>query len=289
MIKYCFIILHYITVEDTVKCVESIKSLNITEDEISVVIVDNASPNCSGIELKELYKDDISVRVLINDNNEGFSKGNNIGCEYAKKFINPDYYIVLNNDIVIEQKDFCKLVHNLYETYEFDVLGPDIFSIKRNIHQNPIMNEMPNITRVNMTILINKLMCMFYPISIPLMYAIKFSDNKNCKSSNYNTVQENVGLHGACLIMTSKYIKKKKKAFYPETFMYYEEALMMIWNLVHNCKSLYSPLIKVIHNESSSTHAGNSKTIEKWYKGAKIIIDAANIYREEYKKCFRKD
>lgn len=286
MIKYCFIILHYITVEDTVKCVESIKSLNITEDEISVVIVDNASPNTSGQELEGIYKDDISVSVLINDNNEGFSRGNNIGCEYAREYINPDYYIVLNNDIVIEQKDFCKFIHNLYKTYNFDVLGPDIYSTKRNIHQNPIMNEIPNITRVNMTILVNKLMCILYPISIPLMYAIKNRDSKDCKNSNYNIEQENIGLHGACLIMTSRYIEKKKKVFYPETFMYYEEALMMIWNLNNNCKSLYSPLIKVIHNESNATHAKNSNTIGKWYKGANYIIDAAKIYREEYKKYF---
>ena len=39
-----FVILHYNSIEDTQKCIQSIKQLD-GHQEIKVVIVDNASPN----------------------------------------------------------------------------------------------------------------------------------------------------------------------------------------------------------------------------------------------------
>ena len=62
--KIVFLILHYYTIDDTIKCVNSIKS-NIDADNYEIVIVDNASPNDTGKELEELYKDNDKIHVLI--------------------------------------------------------------------------------------------------------------------------------------------------------------------------------------------------------------------------------
>ncbi|HFU4371918.1 TPA: glycosyltransferase family 2 protein, partial [Streptococcus suis] len=66
----CFIILHYMVKEETIKCVESI--LEREMDNIQIIIVDNLSPNNSGQELFEYYKGNDIVDVLLNDENAGF-------------------------------------------------------------------------------------------------------------------------------------------------------------------------------------------------------------------------
>ncbi len=54
-------------------------------DMYKIVIVDNASPDKSGALLKEHYKNDDHVEVLLNQENLGFARGNNVGFRYAEK------------------------------------------------------------------------------------------------------------------------------------------------------------------------------------------------------------
>ena len=284
MVKYCFVVLHYLTIEDTIACVNSIKSLKINCDQVSIVIVDNASSNGTGKVISEKYKKERNISVILNCENEGFSRGNNIGCEYAKEWINPDFYIVLNNDVVIEQLDFCNRIRKEYEEYKFDVLGPDVYNKSLDIHQNPLMETVPTLKEVSRTILFNQIIYNLYPISVPVMYFLKRRE-KRIKSNNlYKHRQEGVVLQGACLIFSKKYVNDKNKVFYPETFLYYEEALLQLWNNMHGYKSVYSPEISVLHNESSSTRVDNKHTIKRWYNGANNIILSASVYLNELKK-----
>lgn len=284
MVKYCFVVLHYLTIEDTIACVNSIKSLKINCDQVSIVIVDNASSNGSGKVISEKYKKERNISVILNCVNEGFSRGNNIGCEYAKEWCDPDFYIVLNNDVVIEQLDFCNRIRKEYEEYKFDVLGPDVYNKSLDIHQNPLMETVPTLKEVSRTILFNQIIYNLYPISVPVMYFLKRRE-KRIKSINlYKHRQEGVVLQGACLIFSKKYVNDKNKVFYPETFLYYEEALLQLWNNMHGYKSVYSPEISVLHNESSSTRVDNKHTIKRWYNGANNIILSASVYLNELKK-----
>ena len=56
--KISYVILHYNTIEDTKKCIDSVLNIskNTKQIDISIVIVDNYSTNGSGEKLKELYK-----------------------------------------------------------------------------------------------------------------------------------------------------------------------------------------------------------------------------------------
>ena len=73
-----FVILHYMAIDVTMKSVEYITE-NIDTNQYHIVIVDNASGNGSGEELKAFYLDRGDVTVLINEENLGFAKGNNVG------------------------------------------------------------------------------------------------------------------------------------------------------------------------------------------------------------------
>lgn len=82
--KFGFVVLHYLTVEMTKISVNQV--LNYYQnDDIHVVIVDNGSPNKSGIALQNYYKDNSLVDVILSKENLGFARGNNIGYRYLKK------------------------------------------------------------------------------------------------------------------------------------------------------------------------------------------------------------
>jgi GT2 family glycosyltransferase len=134
--KVTFIILHYITTEDTLECVKSIID-NIKYNRYEIIIVDNGSPNKSGIKLKEIFEDNSNVRVEINEKNLGFAKGNNVGFKIAKEDLNSDFVIMLNNDTILKQPDFINVLIEKYKNDKFSVLGPDIISTIDGNHQNP--------------------------------------------------------------------------------------------------------------------------------------------------------
>ena len=58
----CFVILHYMALEETILCVESIRGS--VEGEKKIIVVDNCSPNGSIKGLEEKYQDAGDVDVL---------------------------------------------------------------------------------------------------------------------------------------------------------------------------------------------------------------------------------
>lgn len=71
----CFIVLHYMALDQTLETVRCILGL---KGEKRVVIVDNCSPNNSFDKLKELFLNEPDVILLKSDKNVGFANGNNM-------------------------------------------------------------------------------------------------------------------------------------------------------------------------------------------------------------------
>ena len=113
--KIVFLILHYITLEDTKKCVSSILERYPNNENIEIVIVDNNSNNNSGKELVKLYNDNNRIHIILLDKNLGFARGNNEGFKYAKEKLKADFIIMINNDTYLIQNDFCKIIEEEYK------------------------------------------------------------------------------------------------------------------------------------------------------------------------------
>ena len=113
----CFVILHYMALDETILCVESIRGC--VEGEKKIIVVDNCSPNGSIKGLEEKYKDAGDVDVLETGENLGFAKGNNFGYAYAVREYSPDFVVVMNNDMEIRQKDFIGQIYRSFEEYRF--------------------------------------------------------------------------------------------------------------------------------------------------------------------------
>lgn len=78
----------------------------------------------------ERYSDLPSKRRMIlieNDENYGFSEGNNIGIRYALKNLNPDYIMLLNNDTVVDPDFLVELVETGESDDKIGIIGPKIY------------------------------------------------------------------------------------------------------------------------------------------------------------------
>lgn len=138
------IILNWNGWEDTIECLKSLSQINDTE--FFIVVADNGSINESVSKIKAYLKgsetfdfhyisekEQILPQTIINkscilyelDDNYGFAKGNNKGLEIAKKY-SPDYYILLNNDTIVEPDFLSQLISFINKNQKYSVLTPRI-------------------------------------------------------------------------------------------------------------------------------------------------------------------
>lgn len=260
----CYVILHYQAIDETRKCIESIKMNN--KNVHRIIVVDNASPNDTGKVLQDEFKYDNSVHVILNKDNVGFAKGNNLGYKEAKKY-NPDYIVVLNSDVEITQDDFEKKLDEAEDEYHFDILGPDIYSTRLRYHQNPQREENYTLDELEKAerILWIKNKFSFVLMIKYLLFSIKPRERIECK--NYQEIQMGKVLHGACYVYSKKYITSHNECFYSGTFMYYESYILHCLGTREKLIFLYYPVIKVNHHEDASTNA----TYNNQYKKSKFV------------------
>ena len=225
-----FVILHYRAIDSTVTCTECIKKLL---GENHVVIVDNASPDDTGRMLQEKYRDDPDVTVLINGENAGFARGNNLGVRWAWENLRPAFTVVLNNDVEIEQEDFSLRLGEIYREHPFDLLGPDILSVFSGIHQSP--KSLHRCTLESTRKKLEYVKRSQNPILLLLSSGEKWNPAFWRQVQRYNRAKqkidssvpaEGVILHGSCVIFSARYLTDHPEPFFCKTFMYYEMEIL---------------------------------------------------------------
>lgn len=271
------VVLHYITIIDTIECVLSISKLNQDRTNLQIIIVDNGSPDDSGQKLIEYFKNNKNVNILLSKENLGFARGNNLGFCYAKEYLNPDFILLVNNDIVVEQNDFLTRLIKNYETNKFDIAGPKIMSTVNGINQNPtpkLFFKIQDVKKMQIKFKIWYILSFFH---IDLW--LKKRLNRNDKTDVNDIEHDGFQLHGACLIFSKDYIKKYD-GLNDQTFMYMEEFILKY--VVERDLLVMSYLndITIFHKEDSSTNAYLKSNLHKrrfFYKhsihSSQVLID----------------
>ena len=114
------IIVNWKKYDITSTCIESI--LNSTNSNFKIILVDNESDNKKLKKFK--YRNEIEI--IQNKKNEGFSKANNIGIDYALKN-NYDYTLLINNDTIVE-KNLIEVLLKTAQEKSFSVVQPLILN-----------------------------------------------------------------------------------------------------------------------------------------------------------------
>ena len=271
-----FVILHYNTIEHTLSCIDNIKNMIDTID-FHIVIVDNASPNKTGEELKLKFENEDKVTVLCSENNVGFARGNNIGFEYAKKRLMARYIILLNGDTRLLTHNLNHVIEREFRQYNTGVIGPMIISGDGKITSNPMRNSPVDLKMTAEFIdeYKNRLWGITHGITGVVwteLYDIIFKLRKKIQrryssiSAEENTWQyriqrrENVVLHGCFLVFTPTYIDIFD-GLDERTFMYMEEDFLKRRCELNHIKVVYCPEIIIYHFEGASTE--NNKSLNE--------------------------
>lgn len=135
----CIIILNYKSFEDTCKL-----TLSLLETNSKIIIVDNNSPDNSFLKLNKRFKNYKNVILLKNEENKGYSHGNNQGMKYCIREFNPEYFIVANPDIIID----ANFINNMKMHLENDPKLASVTGIMKSpnghINYRAIAWKLPN-------------------------------------------------------------------------------------------------------------------------------------------------
>lgn len=281
-IKFCYVILHYKTIDDTIQCIESIEKYS--NKDYKIVIVDNYSNNGSLQILNKKYYNDDKIEILNTKENLGFARGNNVGFEYAKINYKPDYIIMCNNDTLLLDDNFCENIDKIYSKEKFAVLGPKIILKDKTI--NPVKTQFPSLKTLKKSLIYKKTeyLVLKTKILLPIydFFKKKRDEKLNKTYVDANVPHKDVILHGSFLIFSKKYIEKFD-GLDPRTFLYREEELLYLRLKKYKLHNIYDPSIEIYHKEDGSTDSLYNSNIKKRLFVAKNQINSLNILIMELK------
>lgn len=277
IVHYAFVILHYGDATVTMEAIESIRSLDRGGRKVSVIVVDNASPNGTGEQVKKQIDSLPDFYYIHNEENLGFARGNNVGFKYAKNELKADFIVLMNNDAVIESADFFALVEQDNSSEKFAVLGPSIRTPVGK-EQNPLRLKMLRGLRLKLTVayLWTDLLASFLFISPTFSSLLKKIPRRIVKQ--VRSAMNNVELHGSFLIFSPEYIEKFD-GLDDRTFMYCEEEFLFARCMFNNLKMRFNPAICILHNEVENQKASILQQRKKRLFRIRNCINSLGVYR----------
>lgn len=272
--RITFVVLHYKVSSITIECIENL--LRQDYENIQIIVVDNDSNNGSIEEIKKEYFNNEKIYIVTIEHNLGFAKANDLGYQIAKHKYISDCIIVINNDLMIEDEQFCRKLKTIQKQCGYDIVGPDIINTLGE-HQNPLQNCITDRKQVEKRIWINR----FKILLIPVLYHLKKSSSEGLFENSREdlNIRENVPLHGACLIFGKKYISKHEYPFYPDTFLYGEEEILFFLSQKERLRMAFIPELKVKHMEDVSTNSVQVNKQSKRLFELKHSTDSLKVLR----------
>lgn len=246
----CIVILNWNGIDDTIECVESLLASSFKA--IKIVIVDNGSAENQAERLSKRFPD---VKVIANRENLGYSKGNNIGIEYALSQKNCEYIFVLNNDTIVPQ-DTLSVLYEKISKLSSTLLSPAVLYKDTN----KIQNIGGKINRF-------------------LGYCRNFGKNKEYEPEREDST---VDYLSGCAIIGHRSIWKELKGFDEDYFAYYEDVDLSLRARANCYKLLVTHHAFLYHKHSKSL--GGQPDIKTYLLTRNGIIFARK--RLTYKRVF---
>ena len=284
-----FVILNYNVYNETVECVTSIMRC-IDTDNTYILIVDNLSPDKSGERLREKYKNEPKIEVIINNDNLGYAKGNNAGINYIRDNKGGARFICcINNDTLIDQRNMYSLLNKTFcSDSSIAVIGPRIYdryylehagmgglmtisAYKKLAEDAKKRQKKPRV--IDSQVLWKRRLLennLIYDMNLARREVEKKIKQKYGLSSNKRKYYDNVTfseqwhgeisgkydtiLHGCCLFFTPAFFEALE-GFDPATFMYGEEPILFIDIISKGLHTFRADCIHIRHIEDVSADA----------------------------------
>lgn len=287
-----YVILHYMAGQDTIECAESImQSASASDNNISIVIVDNGSTNDSYQLLQEKFNNTDKVILLHSDENLGFSKGNNLGFKYAKYQLKADFIVMVNNDTIISQTNFNEVLVRKFDEEQYAVLGPDILTAD-GYHQNPGDKQSWGLKELRVSRMKKRIRLILSYLHLDSTLGEALANNKNIyRSETLQGDRKNTILHGSCMIFSPVFIKSFD-GLNGDTFLYMEEDILKLYADYYGFLMMYTSELRIFHKEDVATKmvpGTNNQHIRRKYR---FMIESSKVYsrlKKDFEKTAKKE
>lgn len=284
-IDLAFVILHYLTTDDTIACIESI--IKCVCEEFRIVVVDNASTNTSFQFLKQRYETNDKIVFLKNIQNLGFAQGNNVGIQYAREKFHPEFVCVLNNDTLLLQDKLYTYLKREYEISGFAVAGPMILTGDGRCNVNPGKATLPSyeeIQNMRRKIYLERWLHIF---RAGWLFSVLRKWRKKKKNKQYIMKEYNVILHGCFFAFSVKYFEVFD-GFCPNTFLYFEEEILHYKVIKSGLKTVYIPDIIIYHKEDGATSALETSSRKSYIDKLNFMYESVGVFLEQMELEYEK-
>ena len=234
MIDISIIIVNYNVKDYLISCIKSIFEKSSNDLSIEIIVIDNNSNDDS---VKCIKNDFPKIKLIINDENEGFTKAANLGAKSSKGkylfFINPDTYFI---------DDSLAILFELMEKNKnIALLGPAMISPSNKIQQSYWRNPT------------------FITTLFSLVYLDKMNRKKNYTKDSINIIKKVETISGGAFFVRSS-IFDLMEGFDPNFFWMEDiDFCLRISNLGYEV--YYTPKTKIVHYQGKSSEKNWSITI----------------------------
>jgi GT2 family glycosyltransferase len=245
MKKIAIVMINYNGQKDTVDCLESILKIRKDGFRIETIIVDNYPENRIDIDEKK-YKE-ISLKIIFNPINSGFSGGNNVGIKHALKE-NADYVLLLNNDTLVKSNFLEELFNFAESTPQAGLIVPKIYFAKGfEFHKDRYKSE--------------ELGKVFWYAGGNMDWANVIGHHRGVDEvdqGQYDNIETTDFASGCCVLIRSEVFKKI--GFLDEDyFLYYEDSDFSERAKKAGFRIYYLPTSVIWHKNAGSTGGSGSK------------------------------
>lgn len=264
MTDLALVILNYNSFQDTIKLVDDLQQQTVA-NLFQIIVVDNFSPNNSYEQLILLESTYKNVKILQTGANLGYAKGNNVGLDYLDKNVHPEYVAILNNDVVLENDCFERLIEKYNQLEQSAIIAPKQLDI--NNKEVPVYN---------MNNFLDDCLNQFFIFKIFHKRKIKpFKDNTGKNAMEVDLVPGS--------FMFSSFERFKALGFfYPNTFLFVEERFITVSAHKKSWKNFIVLDQTYIHAHSKTINSFHSR-VGKYKLLYESILEFTRVCRKNGK------
>jgi GT2 family glycosyltransferase len=239
--------------------------------ELDVLIVDNSSGDHSVSRIREAISNLSRMELLESSTNRGYLGAARFALDHyrAQGRNLPDWVIVCNHDVVIEDEGFFEMLFAC-DPAAVGVLAPRITIVEQAVDQNPYMKERPGWRR-RFTM---QLYSAAYPLAITWAW---LSRQKRVLLSRIppwmSQSKRNGGRqpiyagHGAFMIFSRRFFEAGGNLD-DQLFLFGEEIAVAEACRALGLQIIYDPALSVLHNEHQSVGNGMSRRMYAYHREA---------------------
>lgn len=276
-VKYAVIILNYNTIDDAIRAADSVKNNSITDSYV-VCIADNCSSKKEDQEKCREYKSDHIITICL-DKNNGYAVGNDKAIKFIKKKYEPEYYIIMNPDVLLLTEGTIEGMIDRIESVGENIVGgqplvwncyySDNPKTQQNIRRVPDYRDICMLSFLPFKALDRKrYRRMIYADEMPYEKEIKYRVPSGAFFFIKADIFDAIGL------------------FDPHTFLYYEEHILGKKLERIDKQLLFMPQYIVRHEHGKST-GNNHYKINKFTDECEL--KSKLYYAKRYLNCSNKE